>query len=628
MLGNLVLFTMFTFDKNLPMKSSTSLLLFFVLFLSHTYSQNVKLISNSFNNSADGGNLKYQFLSPVFERDSVSSEAFFVRLRVHSNQLSSHGGLLVLHELLLGPELIYADSKKEKGVLNYKVFKKDLPLVPGRYFVSSELYSINAPDSLWSKSYIYITVPEYSLVDFTINSLSIVDKEWDFPGDAMPFFGLFTRNSSSGKGYPDPVLSLYGKNENYIQYSLGTNVLEVQNQNFSFFAKHGDRINLQVKDWDALTKNDDIFSKNNIFEINKALVSGGFRWTSDNVHNFDVTYKIYDRPVFSDVKWHIEKLADTSRFMKINFVLSATKSEFPLQRLGLFLGTKLNSNLYGFMSDTVQYEPALQAYVAGVQVPILEVLGSSMFKLKLADKSGELSLYQGLIDASLLNENAKFNWVQNSIISKRELAQSIEFTWDNTLPLFLRAEKVSTEIILVSKDTLKVKKLHALCKQIETQDNVIYRMDLSQIQKENIPTDLKVVCKKFIHKNSKKLEIGSTEEAIELHNFKSVLELNLHVDGRLEKGPTYKVKLKVGDTIISEGALLKATRHKKGYELDMKNLKGMFKENDHLEMSIWKGNELISLQSILINSLENSALYHVKSEKGKKQKWNIVGKIH
>lgn len=607
---------MIIFAKIYLMKPFYTIILFLSFSVLGAYAQSLKLKSATHSNLNSSVRFTYKFTSPVFEEDSISKDAFFTRISLYKSE-NTKLNLGTDYELVTGTKLVKYDKGQKVGLLEFSLDQKNISIAPGKYFGRATLYCANNPDSIWNTIQFNVTLSEYVVLDFRIDKLSVKDLNWDFAGDAIPFVGLFTRKSSSGKGYPDLRFYMYIKGENLAYKNLGDDELSAENVQLSLPVKNGESISFSVKDYDTFSKNDEIITVNNAFVVKNGL-NAQKSFTNGNVNDFKVSYKVHDKPIFYQPKLRIKLGADTSKFILLALMFPTNNAGFPSDKLLVEFDSDLLAEQFKYMNRNVGFEVVAQSYFTDFNIPIIDILNKKSFKIKVSDKEHGLSYYQNVIDTVLISKGTKFKWMSyDNIRMDYSQTQKIKAKIDLNIPKFLEGEKVKTEIVAYENGNVNNPINNGLRKISDSE----LEIDLSNY--EIIPTNIKVELKSLLNKGNEDWEIGQMEFVIDFKDFVKVDEIKFKISSSaFSKLNEVDVELRIGNKLLYKNVNQPKTS-KKEVEISLSEIAGIYLNSEKVELLIRGGDKELVRDNFELKVLKSKVL----SKKIKKAKLVIEGKF-
>ncbi len=596
------------------MKPIYTIILFLSFSVLGVYAQNLKLKTATHSNLNSSVAFTYKFTSPAFEKDSLSRDAFFTRIRLYKSE-NTQLNLGADYEMVTGAKLVAYDKVQKFGLLNFSLEHKNISIVPGKYLGRTTLYCANNPDSVWNTIQFNVTLPEYVVLDFRIDNLSVKDLNWDFAGDAIPFVGLFTRKSSAGKGYPDLRFSMYSKNENLYFKNLGDDVLSAENVAFSVAVKNGENISFSVKDFDTFSKNDEIITAHNAFVVKKGI-EGHKSYTNGNVNSFKVSYKVFDKPHFYQPKLRYKLGLDTAKLLPVLIIIPANNGAYPSEKLVVDLHMGLMAEKYNYSDNKVGYEVAGQAYFASFNVPIIDILNKNTFKLRIRDKEHDLSFYENILDTILIAKGTKFNWVDFSNLKiSNSASQKLNVKLDMQIPRFLEAHTYKTEIVAYTNADLN----NPIKEGVKRVSDSELEIDLSTY--ESVPKSMHVVYNTYVIIDNEPWEVGSKRIALDLKDYVKLESLKWRISSSLfSKINDLDIEILIGDVSV-----YKKLNHlkigKKEVEVTLEGLKGLYVHTEKVEIVIKNDGIELLRDKFELKDIKNGVL----NKKIKKAKLVIKG---
>lgn len=542
------------------------------------FSQNLKLKSGVFKSTSFGGNLNYTFDGPKGEMDQNSIENYFCKL-VFSNIATPNVISFEKYSAQMHATYSTFDLKWE---LVFPVYQKELPLPKGKYKVVATLHNIEHPNQILHTAHFGLDIPEYLLLDFEIKDLLVVNKTWDFPGSAIPFVKLFTKNSSTGEGYPDLRLNIFGDKENYETLNLGDNILSVTDYLTSTLVRPEDNINLYLYDYDTFSKNDEVIRARSLFKVRKGL-TGEKSLSGSNVSKFNVRYKVYERPVFNDVIYKSKPLSDTSMYLPMTVVLPAKNVEFPEKRLRVSVGVMdQNKGNLQMKGDYLNYEYAANAYYSSVLVPILPVLNKNRFFINVYDQGSDVSYFSEIIDTTFIKQNQKFKWITYKSNDLRlNENEKIELSVNTETPKALSNYSLKHDIKLLADGRVVNNGISGISNK---QNKTTALVDLSSIKEK--PKRLIIAHANTIDVEGATWEVGSFEQEVDLSKVILVKELNLTISSSaLKKMNEVEVEITIGGQVIYRGKDFTKPSAKQ-IVCDIKDVSGLFMKNSTLNFKV------------------------------------------
>jgi len=182
-------------------------------------------------------------------------------------------------------------------------------LPPGIHTLNYKLHAVSDKFSRhWpalAEGKITINMPSVYFAKATVKNIQVAEKSYDISANSIPFGSLFvSQKSKSGKGYPDLFWRLETDYQNILTSQTVTNSFRAVDDSCYFQMLAGDRLYLNVYDYDVFSRNDLLGGFG--IQMNDKLSYRAEKLRNDDVTNGEIYIERRPRPTAPAITLHVE----------------------------------------------------------------------------------------------------------------------------------------------------------------------------------------------------------------------------------------------------------------------------------------------------------------------------------
>lgn len=507
------------------MRTLFYLIIFFISF--PVFSQYTQVKSASKLNTPNGVELNY-FFEPVEGKDSLGIDLYYVELIAYRNDKEGTSNEPWAYEYTLPVQKLEKRLDPKNPSIRFDIYTHLLQLPEGNYYVRADLYTKRNKQSLSTQNF-KINAEPCEYVQFYIHDFVIVPSDWDFAGDVFPLAKVFTKNSSKGKGHPDPFITIQGKDLRYVYKHFGDDILSVYNQEITFIAKTHDVLSFYLKDFDTFSKNDNIFLSGAFLKVEKSN-SGKMSFKNENTQSLNIEYKVFERPDFGDLLLRKWSVSDSMGMANLEFEIPLNNSDFPLKKLMVALDVFKAGNKQSTYFVPVELDAVSRNVRFVVTCPILELAGDIVFKASVRDESFNYPLYQNGLSLTNIWDGFDLRWVhckeKQLDATNRKIALQFE---GNSL---LKSEKIINQFtVWNAKDWVEIDGELNELKNGKMELPFHFKKGASSA----LPAQMQILAQSFIIRDGARLKVGEELLTLNIDEYVQVEGMDLTIHKSFEK---------------------------------------------------------------------------------------------